>query len=163
MKLPLILIGLVFSPLGAVAQAQNPTPPDHFVDVPKDHWAYEAVESLRSKGILVGYPDYNYRGKRTMTRYELSAGLERAFKLLPTMPAQKGPTGEKGERGPKGEPGPAGLPGVVPEGVIQLRKLMEALRDEAVRLEKELGSANTKLDSISKDAADIKSGPGNKH
>jgi hypothetical protein len=27
-----------------------------FPDVPKTHWAYSAVESLREKGILRGYP-----------------------------------------------------------------------------------------------------------
>jgi S-layer homology domain len=33
-------------------------PPTHapFVDVPRDHWAYEAVEELRQRGILLGYP-----------------------------------------------------------------------------------------------------------
>src|SRR5947207_5895247 len=83
-----------------------------FVDVPKDHWAYQAVESLRSKGILVGYPDNNYRGKRTMTRYELSAALDRSLKAVLATPGPQGPKGEKGEQGPKGERGPAGPPGV---------------------------------------------------
>jgi hypothetical protein len=27
-----------------------------FPDVPKDHWAYEAVANLKRQGILVGYP-----------------------------------------------------------------------------------------------------------
>jgi hypothetical protein len=27
-----------------------------FTDVPKTHWAYEAVMDLKQKGILIGYP-----------------------------------------------------------------------------------------------------------
>ncbi len=27
-----------------------------FPDVPKDHWAYQAVEAVRKAGIIVGYP-----------------------------------------------------------------------------------------------------------
>lgn len=27
-----------------------------FPDVPRDHWAYDAVEQLRKMGILIGYP-----------------------------------------------------------------------------------------------------------
>ncbi len=31
--------------------------PDHpFPDVPKDHWAFAAVETVRKAGIIVGYP-----------------------------------------------------------------------------------------------------------
>lgn len=31
--------------------------PDHpFPDVPKDHWAFAAVEAVRKAGIIVGYP-----------------------------------------------------------------------------------------------------------
>lgn len=33
-----------------------------FPDVPKDHWAYKAVEELREAGILVGYPDGKLQG-----------------------------------------------------------------------------------------------------
>ena len=33
-----------------------------FKDVPPDHWAYPAVERLRQKGILRGYPDGSFQG-----------------------------------------------------------------------------------------------------
>jgi hypothetical protein len=38
------------------AQAAEPPTRGPFVDVPRDHWAYEAVEELRQRGILLGYP-----------------------------------------------------------------------------------------------------------
>ena len=37
--------------------AQSETPP--FADVPRDHWAYQAVERLRQMGILIGCPGPN--------------------------------------------------------------------------------------------------------
>ena len=41
---------------GKIAQA-GVRPPEHpFADVPRDHWAYDAVETLRQKGIIAGYP-----------------------------------------------------------------------------------------------------------
>lgn len=33
-----------------------------FADVPKDHWAAQAVDELRLAGILVGYPDLTFHG-----------------------------------------------------------------------------------------------------
>ena len=39
-------------------------------DVDEDHWAYEAVEQLVAAGIVEGYPDGEYKGGQTMTRYE---------------------------------------------------------------------------------------------
>lgn len=43
----------------AAAQAGSDTAPIRttpFPDVPRDHWAFDAVESLRQKGIVRGYP-----------------------------------------------------------------------------------------------------------
>src|ERR1700722_17117974 len=33
-----------------------------FPDVPKDHWAYNAVQELRDKGIFIGYPNGTFNG-----------------------------------------------------------------------------------------------------
>jgi hypothetical protein len=54
-----------------------------FADVPTDHWAYQSVETLRSAGIVIGYPDGTYGGTRAMTRYEFATGIARLLKLLP--------------------------------------------------------------------------------
>lgn len=55
------------------AFAANP-----FMDVPEDHWAYEAVETLAAHGIAVGFPDGAYGGMRQTTRYELAAMVAKA-------------------------------------------------------------------------------------
>jgi len=33
-----------------------------FTDVPEDHWAAKAILELRSKGLIVGYPDERFKG-----------------------------------------------------------------------------------------------------
>ena len=50
-----------------------------FPDVPENHWAYDYVENLQKRGIIEGYPDGNFAGDRSMTRYEYAAMLYRAL------------------------------------------------------------------------------------
>src|SRR5437016_5503759 len=100
-KARLFAIVLVAGLLSTAAIGQQP-----FVDAEKDHWAFEAMDNLQKKGILVGYPDGHFRGKRTMTRYEFAVALDRALKSLPvSATGQAGPAGPAGPQGPAGEPG----------------------------------------------------------
>lgn len=46
-----------------------------FPDVPKNHWAYEYVSTLKGNGALTGYPDGEFKGDRPMTRYEFATML----------------------------------------------------------------------------------------
>mgnify|MGYP003398144206 FL=1 len=50
-----------------------------FPDVPENHWAYDYIEGLQRRGIVEGYPDGNFGGDRSMTRYEYAAMLYRAL------------------------------------------------------------------------------------
>jgi len=52
---------LALAPLAASAQQgggtdRAPIRTTPFPDVPRDHWAYDAVEQMRQLGILRGYP-----------------------------------------------------------------------------------------------------------
>ena len=67
------LQGFIGALTGADAQAAM------FPDVPENHWAYEYVDGLREQGIIEGYPDGNFAGDRSMTRYEIAAMLYRAL------------------------------------------------------------------------------------
>src|ERR1043165_8055144 len=125
-------------------RAQNP--PDKFPDIPENHWAYQAVESLRAKKIMIGYPDGMYRGRRTLTRYEFAVAIDRALKQLPPGPA--GPQGEKGETGDKGErgdQGPQGPPGITEEELNSLRRLANEFRNELAGLGTKMQDANRRL------------------
>ena len=58
------------------AMAQN------FPDVPDNHWAYEALERMKSDGLLVGYPDDLFRGGRPATRYEMAVAIHATYMHL---------------------------------------------------------------------------------
>jgi len=68
----------------APAFAANP-----FVDVPMNHWAYDAISQLAAKGIIQGYPDGTYRGNQPMTRYEMSMLVARALATVDMDKASK--------------------------------------------------------------------------
>ncbi len=78
MKKSLVLlagIGMAFIGLPAVTHAQAASGP--FADVPTDHWAYQSVDTLQKAGIVIGYPDGTYGGRRPMTRYEFAVAIAR--------------------------------------------------------------------------------------
>jgi hypothetical protein len=56
-----------------------------FPDVPERHWASSAVQTLKAKGVLEGYPDGLYRGKRAASRYEMAMALSRVVAKLEQM------------------------------------------------------------------------------
>src|ERR1041385_2260262 len=92
----------------AAAQEKPAGPPD----VPAEHWAYSAVRELTRKGILEGYPDGTFGGRRAVTRYEAAAALQRVRQEVTRItngdpfPRAAPAPGPRGERGPAGEPGP---------------------------------------------------------
>lgn len=68
-KLALVVLLVLALTIPALA---NP-----FVDVPLTHWAYDAVQVLAAKGVIIGYPDGTYGGQRTLTRYEFAEAVAR--------------------------------------------------------------------------------------
>ena len=50
-----------------------------FSDVPRDHWAYDAVTQLAADGVVEGYGDGTYRGDRNITRYEMAQMTAKAM------------------------------------------------------------------------------------
>ncbi|MCE5315512.1 MAG: S-layer homology domain-containing protein [Armatimonadota bacterium] len=76
-KMTFVLVALVLV-CAAPVFAQGP-----FTDVPTDHWAYDAVNQLQEDGILIGYPDGTFGGKKTITRYEFAVALARLVDYIP--------------------------------------------------------------------------------
>lgn len=67
-----------------------------FPDVPANHWAYQAVHDLADKGYVIGYPNGQFLGKRTLTRYEFATVIDRIVQTINTLkpvPAVETPTG----------------------------------------------------------------------
>ena len=98
--------------MDALLSVLNPNISKDFPDVPENHWAYEAVSRLAGNDIVQGYPDGEFHGDRTMTRYEmaeiiynaLSRGAEAEKELveefkpeLQAMAASEKATAEKAE------------------------------------------------------------------
>lgn len=54
-----------------------------FSDVPADHWAYDAVAELGSKGVIEGYGDGTFQGDRLLTRYEMAQMVAKAMAKNP--------------------------------------------------------------------------------
>ena len=104
-----------------------------FPDTPPDHWAYDAVQELANAGIIIGYPDGTYGGKRAMSRYEFAEAVAR---LIPWIEEKINAmsAGGPGGVGPAGPPGPAGAPGVGAEELAAIRKLIDEFRDELAAL-----------------------------
>lgn len=104
MKKVTIAIGVVLLLAFAVpAMAQGP-----FADVPTDHWAYPAVNDLQQRGVLIGYPDGTFQGRRAITRYEFAVAIARMIGILDVPPG-------------------VAPPGVTPAELEALRRRVEAL------------------------------------
>ena len=63
--------------VGAASTSFAATNP--FSDVPRDHWAYDAVTQLAADGVVEGYGDGTYRGDRNITRYEMAQMVAKAM------------------------------------------------------------------------------------
>ena len=63
--------------LGSASMASAAANP--FSDVPKDHWAYDAVSQLAADGVLEGYGDATFKGDRSITRYEMAQMTAKAM------------------------------------------------------------------------------------
>ena len=57
-----------------------------FSDVPRDHWAYDAVTQLAADGVVEGYGDGMYRGDRNITRYEMAQMVGKARRRATSPP-----------------------------------------------------------------------------
>lgn len=85
-----MLVFAVFLTAAALAQetpaATNKGP---FTDLPKDHWAFAAVKRLALDGILQGYSDGTFKGRRILTRYDLAVAVSKAVERADRMREEK--------------------------------------------------------------------------
>ena len=69
---------LVVGAASTTFAAANP-----FSDVPRGHWAYDAVTQLAADGIIEGYGDGTFLGNRNITRYEMAQMVAKALARAP--------------------------------------------------------------------------------
>ncbi len=77
LALAAITPAIVAPNLVSQAQAQTTRDSAEFPDVPKNHWAYEAINKLASAGIIEGRDGGVYVGNAPMTRYEFAVAIAR--------------------------------------------------------------------------------------
>ncbi len=68
----------------APAFAANP-----FMDVPMNHWAYDAISQLAASGVINGYPDATFKGNQPMSRYEMATIVARGLAVVDMTKASK--------------------------------------------------------------------------
>src|SRR5437868_1028661 len=60
------------------------------LDIPKDHWAYAAVNDLAAMGLIKGYPpDGKFLGDRTLTRYEMATIVQRVLQRVDDLSSKR--------------------------------------------------------------------------
>ncbi len=145
-KVAFVMIAALLLGLGTVAFAQE------FPDVPPDHWAYDAVQELVDQGIIQGYPDGTFGGKRAMTRYEFAEALAKAIPviidMMPSDSTSQGMKGDKGDAGAPGVKGDKGEPGVGAEQLASIQKMMDEFQDELASLGVQVESVRRDLNAL---------------
>lgn len=121
-----------------------------FPDVPDNHWAYQAVNNLASKGYVLGYPDGRFLGKRTLTRYEFAMVINRIVEKLSQ---------------PGTPPAPPASSGLTDAEAAEIKKLIEEFKIELATIGTDLvaikatleehGQQLTDLENAIKDARDL--------
>ena len=115
-----------------------------FLDTPTNHWAYEAVQDLAKKGIVIGYPDGTYGGKRPMTRYEFAVALDRALRTVSDMISANPPAGTP----------PVST--VTQDDINRLQALIGKFRPELDTIQTNLTAAQDNIDALRADVLDAK-------
>lgn len=140
----LVLIGVLCA---SQVAGQAPT------DVPKDHWAYEAVRDLIARGYLVGYADGTFMGKRPLSRYEFATVIKRIMDDM----------AEKAVKQVTEEPAVDKSTQVTPQDIAALRKLIDEFKPELVvigaRLDKAeaaISGLTTAVETVKQDVSKLK-------
>lgn len=68
--------------LCSLLESGNSASATPFSDVPANHWAYQAIQSLAADGLVEGYPDGKFKGDRPLTRYEMAVLVARVIAKL---------------------------------------------------------------------------------
>ncbi len=147
---------------------------DAFPDVPANHWAYEALKTLRDAGLLVGYPGGTFQGQRPLSRYEFAVSINAAYQKLKNMISPLGSRideldarikaitlpGDRGAGGATGEVSKQDLAALKSEldtlkaqlsGMAGYQEQLDALKKLSGTFEKDLAALGVDAAQIKKD------------
>ena len=114
--------------------------------MPTDHWAYDAINPLQKDGVLIGYPDGTFGGKRAITRYEFATAIARIIRMIPTVPSPTTVTQQDLSAYVKKSELPDFSKFATKADLDALKKLMDEFRDE-------LAALGVDVDALKRDVA----------
>lgn len=114
-------------------------------DVPPTHWAYTAVQQLAQKGLVLGYPDGNFLGNKTITRYEMASLILRAIQQVETIKSQEPSSNSNVQQESKPE---SATPTVSNEDIETLKKLVDDYKVELTVIGADTKAYGERLDSL---------------
>ncbi len=141
---------LLGTPHVSLAQAGAASGP--FADVPADHWAYQAVDTLQKAGIVIGYPDGTYGGKRAMTRYEFAVAIARLLPLI--KPPDLSNYATKGDLQALSDDLNAKL-AANSQAIDALKALVNEFQGELTKLGQDIAVINQRLDALEQRVAAV--------
>jgi len=106
-----------------------------FRDVPPDHFAYTAVERLAELGLLPGYPDSVFKGRRFLTRYEFAVVTAKIVARVDALKIKEPPVD------------------ITPEMQVLASRLSEEFREELDKLGVRVDSLEEKVLEAEKNAS----------
>ena len=122
-------------------------------DVPKDHWAYEAIRQLADRGYVLGYPDGKFLGDRPLTRYEFATIVARILNEVDekiTAAKATAPTvSTPAESGQLTVPSTAEQAGLSKQDIESINKLVDEFKVE-------LAVIGTRLDKVESTVTELK-------
>jgi hypothetical protein len=138
--------------VAGVAVQRPASAAEMFADVPTEHWAYQAVNNLQERGIVIGYPDGTFGGKRAMTRYEFAVATDRLMEWVRrSIQENKGPDSVAGlsrdEVQQMIDAAVKNLP--TKEDLETVRRLTEEFREE-------LQALGSRVEQMQRDLTDLK-------
>lgn len=142
---------------------------DSYPDVKDDHWAYEAIMILKKEGLMVGYPDGSFNGKKIPTRYEMASAIYAVYTKLKSvtdgLDTKIAALEAKVNGMSGGTPAPANDTQELKEAIAALKndvRAMKSYSDDIATLkkltdafQKELTSLGVDVEAIKKDLSDL--------
>jgi len=137
--------GMLMLGVPCVTHAQGTAASGPFADVPAYHWAYQSVDTLQKAGIVIGYPDGTYGGKRAMTRYEFAVAIARLMPLINNQP--KGDYATKDDLAALRSDLEQKLQ-ANSDAIAALQKLVDEFQPELTKLGQDVAAVKDRLDAL---------------
>jgi hypothetical protein len=147
-------LGLVLALTSVAIAQEGRTAP---TDVPRNHWAFEAVDHLFRAGILRGYPDGTFRGNRPVTRYEMAGMLSQVNQDIRQRLQQLTERAERLERAQQ-DPGEIDLAPLW-NAVLELQRevrLLRARQSELAQLQAQYQQIGENLQRLREEIASLR-------